>query len=102
MDPVSLTQELIKCPSVTPLNAGALEVIENHLTKLGFTCERFDFEGIGNLLAFKGTGSPHLCFAGHTDVVPVGESSRWTSDPFQGVIKDGKLWGRGAVDMKSA
>ncbi len=102
MDPISLSQELIRCPSITPQNAGALEVIERHLTALGFDCERLDWEGIGNLYATKGSGSPHFCFAGHTDVVPVGEASQWKNDPFEGVIKSGKLWGRGAADMKCA
>lgn len=102
MDPVILSQELIRCPSITPLNEGALEVIEKHLSQLGFTCERHDFEGIVNLYAYKGSGRPYLCFAGHTDVVPLGEVSLWTHDPFQGIIEDGKLWGRGASDMKCA
>jgi succinyl-diaminopimelate desuccinylase len=102
IDPIALSQDLIRCRSITPLNEGALEIVEHHLTSLGFTCERFDFEGIGNLYAHKGSGRPHLCFAGHTDVVPLGEKSLWTHDPFQGEIKDGKLWGRGAADMKCA
>jgi len=102
MNPITLSQELIRCPSITPQNEGALEVLEKHLTGLGFTCERLDFEGIGNLYARKGSGHPHLCFAGHTDVVPLGEASLWTHDPFQGEIKDGQLWGRGAADMKCA
>jgi len=102
IDPVSLSQDLIRCPSITPHNAGALEIIETHLTVLGFNCERFDFDGISNLYACKGSGSPHFCFAGHTDVVPIGEASQWSNDPFQGVIKDGQLWGRGAADMKCA
>lgn len=102
MDPITLSQELISCPSITPQNEGALEVLEKHLKSLGFSCERLDFEGIGNLYARIGSGSPHLCFAGHTDVVPLGETSLWTHDPFQGEIKDGQLWGRGAADMKCA
>ena len=102
MDPIVLSQELIRCASITPQNEGALEVLEKHLTDLGFTCERLDFEDIGNLYARKGSGGPHLCFAGHTDVVPLGEASLWTHDPFQGEIKDGQLWGRGAADMKCA
>ncbi len=102
IDPIALSQELIRCPSVTPRNEGALEVIERHLVNLGFTCERLDFEGICNLYASKGEGFPHFCFAGHTDVVPIGEKTLWTNDPFEGVIKDGKLWGRGASDMKCA
>jgi succinyl-diaminopimelate desuccinylase len=76
--------------------------VERALKTLGFVCERFDFEGICNLYARKGSGSPHLCFAGHTDVVPLGEAGLWTHDPFQGTIEDGHLWGRGAADMKCA
>lgn len=102
MDPILLSQELIRCPSITPKNEGALEILEAHLRKLGLTCERFDSHGIGNLFAFIGKGSPHLCFAGHTDVVPLGDPALWTCAPFQGDIKDGRLWGRGAADMKCA
>lgn len=100
MDPIKLSQDLIRCPSITPHNAGALEIVETHLTSLGFTCERLDFEGISNLYAQKGIGRPRLCFAGHTDVVPTGAA--WTHDPFAGEISDGQLWGRGAADMKCA
>ncbi len=102
MDPVLLSQKLIRCPSITPKNEGALEILEAYLTHLGFTCERFDFENIVNLYAHLGSGHPHLCFAGHTDVVPLGEANLWTHDPFQGIIKDDQLWGRGAADMKCA
>ena len=102
IDPIFLSQELIRCASITPKNEGALEVVEASLTHLGFTCERFDFKGIVNLYAYKGSGSPHLCFAGHTDVVPLGDASLWTYDPFHGEIKDDQLWGRGAADMKCA
>lgn len=102
IDPIKLSQDLIRCPSITPQNAGALEVLENVLTGLGFSCERFDFEDVCNLYAKKGSASPHLCFAGHTDVVPLGEASLWTHPPFQGDIHEGKLWGRGAADMKCA
>ncbi len=102
MNPLKISQELIRCPSVTPRNEGALEIVSKYLEQLGFTCERHDFEGIVNLYAFLGEGSPHLCFAGHTDVVPLGEETLWTHDPFDGVVSDGKLWGRGAADMKCA
>lgn len=102
MDPIKLSQDLIRCPSITPQDAGALDIVEKHLKNLGFTCERFDFEGIVNLYAQKGTGRPHLCFAGHTDVVPPGAEELWTKPPFEGEIKDGQLWGRGAEDMKCA
>ena len=102
MDPIKLSQDLIRCPSITPHNAGALEIVEKHLISLGFICERLDFEGIANLYAQKGAGRPRLCFAGHTDVVPVGAENLWTENPFEGTIKDGQLWGRGAADMKCA
>ena len=109
IDPVELTRLLIRRPSVTPADAGAMEVLETVLTGLGFTCRRMPFEGPGgegvharieNLYARRGTASPNLCFAGHTDVVPTGAESGWSSDPFQAEVKDGILFGRGAVDMK--
>jgi succinyl-diaminopimelate desuccinylase len=102
MDPIKLSQDLIRCPSITPHNEGALEVVEKHLAQLGFTCERIDYKGIVNLYAYKGSGHPHLCFAGHTDVVPLGDASLWTQDPFKGEVKENKLWGRGTADMKCA
>ena len=109
IDPVELTRRLIRVPSVTPADAGAMAVLETVLTGLGFTCRRMPFEGPGgegvharieNLYARRGTASPNLCFAGHTDVVPTGADSSWSSDPFQAEVKDGILFGRGAVDMK--
>jgi succinyl-diaminopimelate desuccinylase len=106
-DPVALTQALVRCPSVTPADAGALEVLVQALKPLGFVCRRLRFESQGtppidNLYARLGTSGPNLCFAGHTDVVPPGDSASWTSDPFAGAIADGKLYGRGAADMKAA
>ncbi len=105
IDPVALTQALIRCPSVTPADAGALAVLEAALKPLGFVCHRLRFEQAGtapieNLYARLGTDAPHFCFAGHTDVVPPGEG--WVHDPFAAVIADGMLHGRGAADMKSA
>ncbi|WP_312599151.1 succinyl-diaminopimelate desuccinylase [Brevundimonas sp.] len=109
IDPVELTQALIRRPSVTPADEGAMDVLERHLTTLGFTCRRLAFEGpsgvgvdarIENLYARRGTGSPNLCFAGHTDVVPTGPSDQWSAQPFEAEVKDGVLYGRGAVDMK--
>ena len=105
LDAVALTQELIRCPSVTPVDAGALAVLEAALKPLGFECHRLHFEQEGtapvdNLYARLGTGAPHFCFAGHSDVVPPGEG--WVHDPFAAVISDGVLFGRGAADMKSA
>jgi succinyl-diaminopimelate desuccinylase len=106
-DPISLAQKLIRCPSVTPEDAGALGVLETTLKPLGFACHRLRFEAtdsppIDNLYARLGTGRPNFCFAGHTDVVPVGEASGWQHHPFAADIAGGMLFGRGAADMKSA
>ena len=102
---IELTQRLIRCPSVTPQEGGALDCLEAELSGLGFACERLPFgEGdsrIDNLFARRGGAGPHLCFAGHTDVVPVGDMAAWTHDPFAAEISDGRLYGRGAADMKS-
>ncbi len=106
-DPVRLTQELIRCRSVTPDEGGALTVLEALLKPAGFTCHRLTMTEPGtpdveNLYARFGRGQPHLCFAGHTDVVPVGNEAAWTRPPFGAEIHDGVLYGRGAVDMKGA
>ncbi|MBO6666579.1 succinyl-diaminopimelate desuccinylase [Parvibaculum sp.] len=106
-DPLEIAKELIRCPSVTPEDGGVLAVLERYLAPLGFTCERMRFSAEGtpdvdNLYARYGSGSPHFCFAGHTDVVPVGDEAAWTTDPFAAQVKDGRLYGRGAADMKSA
>jgi len=101
-DPVDLAQSLIRRPSVTPADAGAMTIVEDALKSLGFACRRMAFEGIENLYARRGTEGPNLCFAGHTDVVPAGETKAWRHDPFAGQIAEGLLYGRGAVDMKSA
>ena len=106
MDAVATHLEaMIRCPSVTPKDEGALSVLEAALKSLGFTCHRLKFEEAGtapveNLYARLGTGSPHFCFAGHSDVVPPGEG--WAHPPFAAEIHDGILYGRGAADMKSA
>jgi len=109
IDPVELTRDLIRIPSVTPADEGAMDVLERALTGLGFTCRRMVFEGptgvghdarIENLYARRGMASPNLCFAGHTDVVPTGDLAAWTAGPFEGETRDGVLYGRGAVDMK--
>jgi succinyl-diaminopimelate desuccinylase len=97
--------ELIKCPSVTPLEGGALDYLQARLSTLGFTCHRLLFKEQGtpdvdNLYARIGTGAPHLCYAGHTDVVPAGDASDWTHPPFDGTVDEGVLYGRGAADMK--
>lgn len=101
VDAVALTQALIRRPSVTPAEAGALALLARILAARGFVCERIDVEGIANLYARRGGAGPTFCFGGHTDVVPVGEAAAWTADPFGGEIRDGRLWGRGATDMKS-
>jgi succinyl-diaminopimelate desuccinylase len=107
IDPVALAQELIRRPSVTPEDAGALGVLERALTPLGFQCHRLRFEAEGtppveNLYARFGTEAPNLCFAGHTDVVPPGNAAHWRHGPFDAALENGVLYGRGAVDMKSA
>ena len=104
-DPVALAQALIRCESVTPDEGGALTLLQNILEPAGFTCHRLVFTEPGtpdvdNLYARLGTGRPHLSFAGHTDVVPAGNEAAWTVPPFSGSIRDGKLYGGGAVDMK--
>ncbi|MES1989399.1 MAG: succinyl-diaminopimelate desuccinylase [Pseudomonadota bacterium] len=106
-DALDIAVELIRCPSVTPADEGALAMLANYLAPLGFNCERMRFseEGtpdIDNLYARLGSGRPHFCFAGHTDVVPVGDAGQWTVDPFAGEIINGKLYGRGAADMKGS
>jgi succinyl-diaminopimelate desuccinylase len=105
-DPVRLLKDLIACPSVTPAEAGALDVLDRALSAIGFTVTRLRFEGDGsypvdNLFAVRGTSGRRLLFAGHTDVVPPGDFTHWTSDPFTPREADGKLYGRGAADMKS-
>jgi succinyl-diaminopimelate desuccinylase len=100
MDPVPLLQDLIRCPSVTPADAGAMAVLEAALEPLGFTCTRLRFGEIENLFARRGSEGPHLCFAGHTDVVPPGDLAGWTADPFGAEIRNGLVYGRGATDMK--
>ena len=104
-DGLELARALIRRPSVTPRDEGALDVLQGALHSLGFKCERMFFsendnDGVDNLYARLGTASPNFCFAGHTDVVPVGDG--WTLDPFGAPVVDGHLYGRGAADMKSA
>ena len=106
-DPVALTQALIRCESVTPHEGGALGLLQRVLAPAGFVCHRMTMREPGtpdveNLYARFGAGSPNLCFAGHTDVVPPGDVSGWAHPPFAGVIEGDVLFGRGAVDMKGA
>lgn len=101
-----IAQKLISCPSITPEDAGAQSYLKSFLSDLGFAIYDLPFEGNGgtypvpNFFARLGTSSPHICFAGHTDVVPAGDEAAWSVPPFEGVIKEGKLIGRGASDMK--
>ncbi|MCC8973185.1 succinyl-diaminopimelate desuccinylase [Bradyrhizobium brasilense] len=104
-DAVSITRDLVRCPSVTPADAGALGVLESLLKAAGFEVHRVTFSEPGtadvdNLYARIGTSAPHITFAGHTDVVPPGDEAAWTLGAFSGEVKDGYLYGRGAVDMK--
>src|SRR6516225_8164045 len=105
VDPIAIARDLLRCPSVTPAEGGALALIEKTLAAAGFAVDRVTFAEPGtapveNLYARIGTVGPHLVFAGHTDVVPPGEEARWRHKPFAGEIADGMLFGRGAVDMK--
>jgi len=100
IDALALAQALIRRPSVTPKDAGALDVLEAVLKELGFVTHRLPFGEVDNLYARLGDAAPHFCFAGHSDVVPVGDG--WNADPFAAEVKDGRLYGRGAADMKSA
>ena len=102
IDPVDLARALIRRPSVTPADAGAMDIVEQALAGLGFRCTRLKFGEIENLYARLGESGPNLCFAGHTDVVPVGDAAAWTRGPFDAEIADSVIFGRGAVDMKSA
>jgi succinyl-diaminopimelate desuccinylase len=106
-DPLDLARALIRCPSVTPEDGGALAVLEEALKKLGFTCHRMTFSATGtpdvdNMYARIGDTAPNFCFAGHTDVVPVGDAQGWSVDPFAAEIVQDRLVGRGATDMKGA
>ncbi len=102
IDPLDLSRALIRCPSVTPEDAGALDVLQEALLGLGFACNRLPFAKVDNLYARIGTGEPVFCFAGHTDVVPAGDAKAWSADPFGAEVKNGRLYGRGACDMKAA
>lgn len=105
-DVISLLEKLIACPSVTPEDAGAQVLLAKELEVLGFTCHHLPFSDetgeVPNLFARLGNEGPHLCFAGHTDVVPVGDEDAWTSPPFSPEIRDDVIYGRGSSDMKGA
>ena len=98
---IQLLCDLIRCPSITPDDAGCQEILIERLTALGFVCETMQFGEVTNLWARRGTASPLLCFAGHTDVVPPGNESDWSSDPFEPIFREGLVYGRGSADMKS-
>ncbi len=107
MDPLDLARALIRCPSVTPTDAGALDVLQTALEGLGFTCHKLPFATddtaeVQNLYARIGDQAPNFCFAGHTDVVPAGDEGGWSAGPFAAEVRNGRLYGRGAADMKTA
>src|SRR5688572_23510912 len=99
---LDLARELIARKSVTPEDGGCQEVLAERLAAAGFACESFAYGNVINLWARRGTARPLVCLAGHTDVVPPGPLSEWASDPFVPTIRDGRLYGRGAADMKSS
>jgi succinyl-diaminopimelate desuccinylase len=105
VDPIELTRDLVRCPSVTPDAGAALGLCARVLEAAGFTCTRLDRAAasgtVPNLVATVGRGRPHLVLNGHLDTVPVGDRARWTVDPHGGLVRDGRLFGRGAADMKS-
>ena len=105
-NPIALTQALVQCPSITPKDEGALDIVQDHLTSLGFKCTRLPFTDqnsydVDNLFATIGSQGKHLAFAGHTDVVPPGNINSWKHPPFSAIIDGDKLYGRGSEDMKS-
>ncbi len=107
LDPLEITRALIRCPSIAPADAGALDVLQAPLESLGFTCHRLTFEEpdtapVQNLYARLGEGGARFGYAGHTDVVPVGDPADWSVEPFAAEVRDGRLYGRGAVDMKGS
>jgi succinyl-diaminopimelate desuccinylase len=105
LDPLPLAQEMIRCPSIYPDDAGCLQALAKVLGELGFDCQMVpaqtaEGQSFPNLYAKLGHGAPHLCFLGHSDVVPPGDLAAWSADPFAAQVTDGKLMGRGVVDMK--
>ena len=99
---LKLAKELIRKPSITPKDAGAINLLARKLKSLGFKCQIINFKNVKNLYAKLGKSSPNFCYAGHTDVVPPGNTKDWSVNPFKPAIKNNKLIGRGANDMKSS
>ncbi len=99
---LKLAKELIRRPSITPKDAGAINLLAKNLRSLGFKCQTINFKNVKNLYAKLGKSSPNFCYAGHTDVVPVGDLKSWSVNPFSGTVKNNKLVGRGASDMKGS
>ena len=99
---LKLAKDLIRRPSVTPKDAGVINLLAKNLKSLGFKCQMMNFKNIKNLYAKLGRSSPNFCYAGHTDVVPVGDLKSWSVNPFSGAVKNNKLIGRGASDMKGS
>ena len=99
---LKLAKELISKPSITPIDAGAINVLTKNLRSIGFKCQLINFKNIKNLYAKLGNSSPNFCYAGHTDVVPPGNINDWSVNPFKPAIKNNKLIGRGANDMKAS
>src|SRR5262249_17772628 len=107
LDPAELAARLIRRPSIPPKDEGALDIVADTLEELGFTCHRLVFDGDGsepihNLYARLGEGPPNLCFAGHTDVVPVGAREAWSFHPFSAIVRDGEVCGRRSAGVKAA
>jgi len=102
MDVLILTEQLVACPSITPKDAGALDILTSLLKNAGFSVQRLVFGEVDNLFARYGTGPHHLCYGGHTDVVPAGNLADWTSPPFTPAYRNGRLYGRGVADMKGS
>src|SRR6187402_3558689 len=99
-DTLALARDLIARRSITPADDACVALLDERLSRIGFTCERIDRGGVSNLWARRGGGRPLVCIAGHVDVVPPGPIEHWKSDPFEPTERDGCLFGRGAADMK--
>ena len=99
---LKLAKDLIRKPSITPKDAGAINLLAKNLRSIGFNCKIINFKNIKNLYAKLGKSSPNFCYAGHTDVVPPGNIKNWTTNPFKPIVRNNKLIGRGANDMKAS